>query len=245
MSLESNIGDLVTATNALLASVNGKMASIDAAVAKAIAAVPVNKKVLYINQLTGSDTADGSFSAPLKTLEKAIAMTPTGGLLSARFLSDYAYSGHIVVEGISLEMRSDTIGTKRALKPAYFSDADGVMSLAAVAIMLGGQVSMRDMSLQLPTVTGIATPPAGGFNTAIKSNTTGTSPFLAVKMINCEVVDAPGATASLCSAAGMPLILAITGVSFPASFGGRYLAGVTAGVSSNTLPHVVTNLATL
>ncbi|ULL06028.1 hypothetical protein JNO42_03175 [Pseudomonas putida] len=221
------------------------MSSIDQSVAKAIAAVPVNKKVLYINQLTGSDTADGSYATPLKTLEKAIAMTPTGGLLSARLLADYAYSAHVTVEGISLEIRSDTIGTKRALKPAYFSDTDGVISLASLAVMLGGQISMRDVSLQLPTVNGIATPPVGGFNTAIKSNTTGTSPFLAIKMINCEIVDAPGATASLCSPAGMPLLLAVTGVSFPASFGGRYVAGVTSGVSANTLPHVVTNVATL
>lgn len=245
MSLESSVADLTTASTALLAEVRGKMSSIDQAVAKAIAAVPVNKKVLYINQLTGSDTADGSFATPLKTLEKAIAMTPVGGLLSARLLADYAYAGHITVEGISLEIRSDTIGTKRGMKPAYFADADGIMSLASLSCMLGGQVSMRDVTLTLPTVNGIATPPVGGFNTAIKSNTTGTSPFLAFKMINCEVVDAPGATASLCSAAGMPLILAVTGVSFPASFGGRYVAGITSGVSSNTLPHVVTNIATL
>lgn len=245
MSLESQIADLVSATNALLTNFNAKKASIDAAVAAAIAAVPINKKLLYVHQLNGLDTNDGSPLAPLKTIEKAIAITPVGGICSVRLLSDYALPGIISFDGTALELRSDTIGTKRALRPTYFKDGNGGTNLAGFSFHLGSQITLRDMVLELPTAAGQVPAPTGGFNAFLKSNTTGTAPILPIKLIDCEITDASGATGALCSASASALVLAVTGVIFPAAFSGRYIAGVNAGVAANTLSNVLTNISSL
>ncbi|MBA1195483.1 hypothetical protein G7007_21985, partial [Pseudomonas entomophila] len=68
MSLESTVADLVTATNALLATFSGKKNEINAALAAAIAAVPSNTKRYWVNQISGDDTAAGTAEAPLKTI---------------------------------------------------------------------------------------------------------------------------------------------------------------------------------
>ncbi|MNJ20024.1 hypothetical protein D3C77_143520 [compost metagenome] len=245
MSLESNVGDLVTATNALTAEVRGKMAGIDSAVAKAIAAVPVNKKMLYVHQLNGLDTNDGSPLSPLKTIDKAIAITPVGGICSVRLLADYDITGIISFDGTALEVRSDTIGTKRSLRPAYFKDGNGGTNLAGFSFHLGSQATLRDILLEFPSATGQVPAPTGGFNSFLKSNTTGTAPIVPLKLIDCEIKDAPGATGALSSASASALALMVTGVIFPAAFSGRYIAGVSAGVASNTLSNILTNIATL
>nr|WP_180205505.1 hypothetical protein [Pseudomonas sp. SbOxS1]NYU05618.1 hypothetical protein [Pseudomonas sp. SbOxS1] len=245
MSLESSIGDLVTKTTLLLDYFNGKKASIDAAVVSAIAAVPANKRILYVHQLNGLDTNDGGPLSPLKTIDKAIAITPVGGVCSIRLLSDYAIGSHITVEGTAVELRSDTIGTKRTIRPAYFKDGNGVTNLAGISFLLSAQIVARDMIIEFPSATGQVPVPSGGFNAFLKSNTTGTAPLLPVKLIDCEIADLPGATATLCSAAASGLILTVTGVIFPAGFAGRYVAAVAAGTTANTLSNIVTNLATL
>lgn len=245
MSLESSVSDLTSAATALTAEVRGKMAGIDAAVAKAIAAVPANKKILYVHPLSGLDTNDGGPLTPLKTIDKAIAITPVGGICSVRLLADYDLAGVVSFEGTALELRSDVIGTKRTVRPGYFKDGNGVPTMAGFSLHLGSQINMRDLVVELPSSAAQVPAPTGGFNAFVKVNTTGTAPVLPVKLIDCEIKDLPGATASLCSSSASALILAVTGVIFPSGFAGRYVAGVNAGVASNTLSHVLTNIPTL
>lgn len=246
MSLETQIGDLVTKTTALVDIYNGKKTEIDTAVQKAIAAVPTNKKVLYVHQTNGLDTNDGTINAPLRTLEKAIAMTPVGGVLSLRLLSDYTMTGEIAMEGIKMELRTDTIATRRVLRPVYYKAADGLTTfITCFSALLGAEYSLRDITIELPSATGQSPVPTGGNNALIKANATSPVTNLAIKMINCEVVDLPGATAALTSSSTSALLLAITGTTFPAAFAGRYSAAIAAGTSSTSVPYLVTNLATM
>lgn len=246
MSLESQIADLVSATNALLTNFNAKESSIDTAVAKAIAAIPVNKKILFVHQLNGLDTNDGSLANPLKTIEKAVAMTPVGGVLSLRLLSDYNMVGELSMEGIKLELRTDVISQRRVLRPSYYKSADQLSTLiTCFSALLGAEYSLRDITIELPSATGQNPAPAGGNNALIKANATSPVTLLAVKMINCEVVDQPGATATLTSSSTSALLLAVTGTTFPAAFAGRYAAAIPAGTAATSVPNLVTNLSTL
>ena len=244
MSLESTIGDLVSKTTLLLDYFGSKKAGIDSAVAAAIAAVPVNKKVLYIHQTAGLDTNDGSSGAPLKTIEKAVAMTPVGGVLSIRLLSDYDMAPTILsVEGISIEMRTDTIAVRRALRACYFkSPTDASVNLlSCFSANLGAEFSFRDITFELPSAPSQGSF-SGGDNSLIKVNATSPATMLPVKLVNCDVVDKPGATAFLTSSSTSALLLAVTGTTFPVGFSGRYSAAIPAGTSSVTVPHLVTNI---
>ncbi len=246
MSLESNIGDLVTATNALTAEVRGKMAGIDSAVAKAIAAVPANKRTWYINQLTGSDTNDGTPNSPLKTVEKAIANTPVGGFCVALLQADYDMTADILLEARVLEFRTDAIGTKRHLRPTYIAGADGSTKvMSGVICSIGGLMALRDVVLTLPSANGVVPAPSGFLNSFFKGAGTGGSPMIGLKMTTVDVVDAPGATGSLCGQGTCGLSLQVTGTTFPTGFAGRYVHGVAAATAANTLTNLLTNLSTL
>lgn len=246
MSLESSVGDLVAASNQLLAAINGKMAGINAAVAAAIAAVPVNKRAWYINQLTGSDTNDGTPASPLKTVEKAIANTPVGGFCVALLQADYDMTGDISLEARSLEWRTDAIGTKRNLRPIYVPSADGATKvMSGVICGIGSLMALRDVTLTLPSATGVLPVPSGFLNSFFKGAGTGGSPMVGLKLTTVDVVDAVGATGSLCGQGTCGLSLQVTGTTFPSGFAGRYVYGVAAATAANTLTNVLTNLSTL
>lgn len=246
MSLESQIADLVSATNILITTFNTKKSGIDTAVAAAIAAVPANKKIFYVHQISGLDTNDGGIAAPLRTIEKAIAMTPVGGVLSLRLLSDYTMASEISMEGIKMELRTDVIAQRRFLRPVYYKATDNLTTfISCFSTLMGSEFSFRDISIEMPSATAQNPVPMGGNNALIKANATSPATLLAVKMINCEVLDLAGATATLTSSSTSALLLAVTGTTFPAGFSGRYAAAIAAGTASTSVPYLVTNLPTL
>ncbi|WP_162939262.1 hypothetical protein [Pseudomonas sp. TMW 2.1634] len=117
MSLESQIADLVSAANGLITVFSAKKSSIDAAVAAAIAAVPANKKIFYVHQLNGLDTNDGSITAPLKTIDKALANTPYGGSAQSCF-----------------RRTTSCLPTSRTLKVASWNCALMILPIAAFCV---------------------------------------------------------------------------------------------------------------
>lgn len=246
MSLESTIADLVTKTTNLLDYFNNKKAGIDSAVAAAIAAVPANLKVFYINQLTGDDTSVGSTSAPLKTLDRALSNTPVGGVCRVYFQDDYTLSSTINVDGRFLSIFSNVTGTRRKLIPVYYLAAEGTANyLSGFTIVNGGQVMMQDIVVQIPSSAGLAIAPSGITCSLFKTTSNGGAPLVAVKMSQCEVTapgDFPGALVGVPNSA---VVFEVLAVSFPVGFSGRYIFGVPAGTASNTLPNVLTNLPTL
>lgn len=246
MSLESTIADLVTKTTNLLDYFNNKKAGIESAVAAAIAAVPANKRTWYINQITGSDTNDGSAAFPLKTVEKAIANTPVGGFCVALLQADYDMTGDIALESRSMEWRTDAIGTKRNLRPSYISSADGLTKIMTGLICgIGSVVGLRDVTLTLPSATGVVPAPSSFLNSFFKGAGTGGAPMIGLKLTTVDVVDAAGATGYLVGPGTCGLSLQVTGTTFPSGFAGRYVYGVSAATASNTLTNVLTNLSTL
>lgn len=246
MSLESTIADLVTKTTNLLDYFNNKKAAIDSAVAAAIAAVPANLKVFYVNQLTGVDTNVGSTTSPLKTLERALYNTPVGGVCRVYLQDDYNMSVNITVDGRFLSIYSDVTGVRRKLVPVYYLAAEGAATyLSGFAIINGGSVMVQDLVVQIPSAAGLAVAPTGFTCSIFKTNSNGGTPLVSVKMTQCEVIapaDFPGALMGVPNSAVVFEVLAVT---FPVGFGGRYISGVPAGTASNTLSNVLTNISTL
>ncbi|MFJ2447275.1 hypothetical protein [Pseudomonas sp. NPDC087626] len=246
MSLESTIADLVTKTTNLLDYFNNKKAGIDSAVAAAIAAVPANLKVFYVNQLTGVDTNVGSTSAPLKTLDRALYNTPVGGVCRVYLQDDYTMLSNINVDGRFLTVFSDVTGVRRKLNTTYYVAADGTANyLSGFPVMNGGQIMFQDVTINIPSSVGLAIPPVGFTNSVFKTTSNGGTPLVAVKLTQCEVIapgDFSGAVMGIPNSAVIFEVLAVT---FPANFGGRYVYGVAAGTAANTLSNVLTNLSTL
>ena len=246
MSLESTIADLVTKTTSLLDYFGTKKAGIDAAVAAAIAAIPSADKTYFINQLTGSDTNDGSAGAPLKTIDKALSNTPVGGLCTAFLQADYVMADSITVRGRVLFVSSDTSGVFRKLTSGYALSPSGLSNMLHGFYGFGGSnVLLRDIEVVLPSATGLNPAPAGNNNSFFRTLDIGASPMLPIKLSSCKFTDVAGATAYLCTAAYTAVMLEVYQTTFPSGMAGRYFIGVTAGTAANTLPNVMTNLSTL
>ncbi|UXA39130.1 hypothetical protein [Pseudomonas juntendi] len=244
MSLESQIAELVTATNALLNTFNNKNKTIDASVQAAIAAIPVNYKKLHVDQVKGDDSATGSVDAPLKTINKALAMTPYGGAVDVILKADYQMTANIEVDGRLINIYSDTAGVKRKLKSAYYLTAGGAANfLAGFPLVRGGQFMATDITLELPSPAGVTPAAFGVRDCFFTSNTLSGTAVLIVKLSACEVVAAPDWVGQLIGASASAIMFEATGGVFPSNFAGRYINGVAAGTNPATLTNVLTNLS--
>ncbi|MCE0904716.1 hypothetical protein LU676_18410 [Pseudomonas alloputida] len=246
MSLETDVANLVTQTTKLLDYFGNKKAAIDSAVAAAIAAIPEGRKIFYVNQLTGDDNADGQAARPLKTIDKAIANTPFGGLCIVRLQTDYRMALNISVDARVLSIFSDTTGVKRKIIPAYYMIADGTAHyLSGIVQSNGAQVLLSDITVDLPSPAGLNPAPVGFVNAFFKSTSNGGAVILAAKLSACEFTSPPDGTAYLVGAPNSAVVLEVLGTSFPASFGGRYISGIAAGSLPKDIPNIMTNLTVL
>lgn len=244
MSLESDVANLVTQTNALLDYFKTRKAGIDQAVATAIAAVPNLERTWYVNQQTGDDTAAGTAAAPLKTIDKAVANTPAGGSCLIRLQADYLHSTAIVAAQRVVNIMTDTTGVKRKLTLTYQTDGTSAY-LSGIGLPSWGSLGLRDVTLVLPSPAGIVPPPSGSANSVIKTYSSSIVSMLALKLDSCDVQAPADFVGFLMPGSANGVVLEVISTSTPSGFAGRYVTGVAGGAASNTLGNVVTNLASL
>lgn len=248
MSLETDVANLVTKTTALLDYFGSKKAGIEAAVSAAIAAIPTGNRTWFVNQLTGLDTNDGNTAAkPFKTIDKALASTPVGGICIAQLQADYVMSDSITVQGRVLFLQSDVTDTvQRKLTSGYALSPSGLSSLLHGIFGWGGAtILLRDIELVLPSAIGLNPTPSRSNNSFFRTLDLGGSPILPIKMSNCKVTDTAGATACMATISYTAVMFEVYQTTFPSEMAGRYFAGVAAGASPNTVSNVMTNLSTL
>lgn len=244
MSLESQIADLVSATNALVTTFNTKKTSIDAAVAAAIAAVPIMVKTFYVDQIAGDDTYVGNTQAlPLKTIEKALSNTPAGGLCTVVLINDYTMNGTITTDKQMLHIKSVVSTVKKKLNTPYYVQ-DDLAKLPGFTFATGGVIMLTDITLTLPSIAGVPVPQPF-YNALFKTGSVAGIPMQTVKFSRSEVLQAADATATLFVQLSSAVTFMVTETTFPAGFGGRYISGVASGTNPTALSTVVTNLGTL
>lgn len=243
MSLESQIADLVSATNTLVTTFNTKKTSIDAAVAAAIAAVPAMVRTYYVDQIAGVDTNVGTQAAPLKTIEKALSNTPDGGLCTVVLMADYTMNGAITTNKQFLHVKSLLSTVKVKLNPPYYLQ-DDVSKLPGFTFATGGVILLTDITLTLPSIAGMPVPQPF-YNSFFKTGSVAGIPMITVKFSRCEVLQAADATATLFVQLSSAMTFMVTETTFPAGFGGRYISGVASGTAPVALSTVITNLGTL
>ena len=119
MSLESSITDLVAKAQSLIDTFSGKKNEINQAVQAAVAAAPLSRKKLYLNETSGSDDADGLTEATaLKTFKKALSMGTIGGELWLYVVGDINLTEPIYY--VPTEMKLKMFSTaKKANGDAY------------------------------------------------------------------------------------------------------------------------------
>ncbi|MBN3862083.1 hypothetical protein HCU66_07550 [Pseudomonas frederiksbergensis] len=252
MSLESQIADLVSATNTLITTYNGKKTAIDAALAAAIAGVPETSRTWFVDQVNGNDAnAGNTLAAPFKTLNKAISSTPASGQCTINLLSDYTFTVNVPVLCAYLVIfgyNAVTSGVTPKLRPQYFLANDSTTQMASLIFYSqSSNVELRNVDLVLPSVAGQAPAPTiTRVCSFIKTNAASNMPpVLGVMLQTVVVTKASDFYGALVGISASVLALGCYGVTFPSDFAGKYVSTVGAGVASNTLSQVTTNLTTL
>lgn len=252
MSLESQVAELVTATNALVATFSGKKNEINAAVAAAIAAAPETTRMWFVDQINGLDTNLGTKESPFRTIEKAVKSTPSTGLCQVNLLNDYTLDYEIPLSCAYLHLYGSQAATQPKLRLKYFSKTQGgVASTLLGGFVLSGQganVEMRSVDLILPSTSGVTPAPTSSRSCSFLRTAAGASlPPLIGASFSTLAVNMADSTffgclidASTCSVA-----FNANSASFPAGFGGKYFNGVASGSDPKALSNVITNLTAL
>lgn len=251
MSLESQIADLVSASNALVAAFSGKKNEINAAVAAALAAAPEAARTWYVDQVNGLDTNVGSLSSPLRTIDQACKNTPTFGVCTVQLLSDYVLAANILVSVASLYVVG--YGAVRTLSLKYYQtlNSDGITSVTNLGSLQmatqANQVEFRNLAILLPTAAGQnPAPTVSRITGLVRTNGTGNvPPFLGVSFAASTVAMASDFVGAIVGSTVASISFTAIGTSFPSGFGGKYVAGIASGTAPKDTPNVLSNLSTL
>jgi hypothetical protein len=252
MSLESQIADLVTATNSLIATFNTKKAGIDSAVAAAIAAAPETLRTWYVDQVNGLDTNNGTSAATaFRTLGKAMASTPAFGVATVQLMSDYTFNE--VTTQIPANVVVVGNGAVRNLYPKYYQvlASDGVTSQTVMGgIQLVTQacnIEFRNCNLVLPSSAGVVPVPTVNRTTGfVRTNGTGNvPPFLGVALSSVAVSAPADFIGSLVGATVASISLTAISSTFPSGFGGKFIGGIASGTLPKDTSNVMSNISAL
>lgn len=246
MSLETEIAALSSKATALIDYFTGRKASIDSAVAAAVAAAPAISRTFYVNQLIGDDNAAGSSTAPFKTIDRAIASTPDGGLADIVLVEDYALATIVAIGRRRVMIRGDvsTSNTRKLLLNEFAAEGN-TKRFGGFQVLLAASLDFADLTVSLPdSVGGMAGTP-GSFYAMIFAGGNRLPGFMQVKFYNV-VFTLRGTFTGKIVGSGFPcLALTITNSTVPTALEGSLILGVEAGKDPNTIPYLITNVAKL
>lgn len=256
MSLESDVGNLVTKTTDLIDYFKGQKNAIDNAVKAAIAAVPDSVRSWWVDPVAGLDTNAGNVrAAPLKTITKAMASTPNSGHCMVFLLGDYTFDAVMAVNVAYLTIYGiDAVpsGITPKLKFKYLTSNDSAgnpfTQLSGFALYsFAANVELRSVELDFPSPVGLAVAPVTSrINSAIKTNAGSVlPPVIAITLQACKVTKPADFFGALIGQSSTAVIYQTVNCTFPSDMAGKHINTVAAGTDLKMLTNIMTNLGSL
>lgn len=258
MSLENSVTAALTAINNSISTINGVGASFQAGAAsltaqyQAILASAV--RYVIVDQRSGNDaTGDGSPNAPYQTLQKALDITPRGGVCQVSLRSDYSHlTADTVIDGRRFILSNEGVAKRNLYfsKTGVASGGSFLRKLYGFKFRSGGAFLGYSLRFNVPSAAGTETGWLAHDNAAVfKSDDTQGDGGFSLMLLGCDV-DMPNANfgAVVGSITPLPMLVNWQGnamIGEATSLLGRLFSGQTntGGTASTTLPWLVTNLA--
>lgn len=209
--------------------------------------------VAYVHQQTGDDNADGTETAPLKSVDEALRRTPPGGVCEVRLLAGYHFADQVPLAQTYLVMTSaNTVRHPVTLERKLY-DSAGVQRRITGGPRLKDRAAVRytGLTLVVPPLDGSwgsYTPIEGYCGFAQLGNTAEVGGVL-VSMTYCDI-QIP--SSPFCAVVGnelnYPLELYVAAcVATDQPLTGRLLSAAanTSGTATAGLPWVQTNLTSV
>lgn len=258
MSLEASVTAALTAVNNSINTLNGVGAAFQAGAAnltagyQAVVASAVRSAV--VDQVAGSDaTGDGSGAAPYKTIQKALDMTPRGGVCQVTLRSDYSHlTDDTLIDGRRMILNVEGVAKKNIYfaKTSVVSGAYTLRKLYGFKFKNGGSIAAYSVILNVPAAVGAESGWLAHDNGAVfKTDDSQGDGGFSIMLLGCDI-SVPNANFGALVGSITPVPCAFNWqnnamIGEATSILGRLFAGQTntAGTASTTLPWLLTNLA--
>jgi hypothetical protein len=245
MSLETEIAALTSKATSLLDYFGNAKASIANALAAAVAAAPEISRTFYVDQAAGDDLAAGTLAAPMKTINRAVASTPSGGVCDVILLKDYTLDVTLNVRNRHLMIRGDSSDTNtRKLIINEFLSSTGTRMIGSFQVGSSVSLGFADLTLSLPNMA-LSNGALDTYCALIYAGGQTIPGFFPVKLYKVGF-DLRGTFSAKIVGVGLP-VLSLTAVNttIPSALEGSLISGVSAGKDPNTIPYLLTNIAKL
>ena len=243
-SLSAEIVGVKNKADAVAAAATTKIAELGTTYQTLIATLSTT---VYVNQTTGLDTNAGTALAPIKTLQRAVAMTPRGGKCRTLLQTNYLLDADLSLDQRALFIESDS-GVKRRLT---FDQASEIISAVETRyrrqFILSGFATLHFYGLTVvePTANNPALATDYRRN-MIRNSFWGYHSLNAIGISGCDIeIPAANPFGWFMNAASPMSLMVSANTITTATVAGRWFEGITAGTASTTLPWLITNLATL
>lgn len=234
---------LMDLPQSLAATATQQIATITNSYNSRIATLAVTR---YVHQVAGDDVNNNgqTLATPYKTLAKALADCPSGGTCDIVLDSDYQITGaDIAVNNKSVRIRTSANGTKRSLTFERYESA-GYRMLRNFTFSWGGQLFFQECALVMPDDAGMSI--YTDLNGAMFYQTSTTRGVNTVSFYMCDISIPANPYTKIFSGGLWGVYAASLGAPVQPLAGRLFRDQAnTAGAASNTLPWLVTNIATV
>ncbi len=246
MSLETAIAGLTNKATELLDYFTSAKTTIAKAVADAVAAAPEISRTFYVSQSNGDDNALGKMDSPLKTIDRAIAATPAGGVTDIILLDDYTLASNVSVGSRRIIIRGETESTNtRKLILNEFLVSNGLKRFGGFQVNRAASLDLADMTIMLPDSAGGLPVGMDSYYALIFAGGSRLPGFMQIKFYNVAFTLRGTFTGKIVGSGFPSLAVTASACTIPTALEGSLIAGVAAGKDPNTIPNLLTNITKL
>lgn len=246
MSLETEIAGLTSKVTSLIDYFTGFKTSSAKAIADAVAAAPAISRTFYVNQLIGDDNALGNVDSPLKTIDRAVAATPNGGVADIILVEDYTLASNVTVGSRRIMVRGETeVTNTRKLILNEFLVGNGLKRFGGFQVNRAGSFDIADLTLSLPDSAGGLAVGMDSYYAFIFAGGSRQPGFMPVKFYNVVFALRGTFTGKIVGAGFPSLAVTASACTIPTALEGSLIAGISAGKDPNTIPNLITNITKL
>lgn len=246
MSLETEVAAFTGKATALLDYLTTFKTTAAKAIADAVAAAPEISRTFYVNQLTGDDNALGKIDSPLKTIDRAIAATPSGGVADIILVEDYTLASNPTVGSRRVMIRGETESSNtRKLIANEFLVANGMKRFGGFQVNRAGTFDIGDLTLVLPDSANGLQVAMDSYYAFIFAGGSRQPGFMPIKFYNVVFALRGTFTGKIVGAGFPSLAVTASACTIPTALEGSLIAGISAGKDPNTIPNLLTNITKL